>query len=73
LNFLQSNITTGIELKENLMPLLTTIGKPEKFNSTELAIIIDKELYGINSLLDQDDIDEAQRILEALIKIAEIK
>ena len=58
------------------MPLLTTIGKPEKFNSTELAIIMAEERGTHLGDMSQSErrraVDRAQRILEALVSEAEI-
>jgi len=59
------------------MPLLTRIGKPGKFNSTELAIIIAEDQGVSLSNMSQAErrraVDRAQRILEAFIREAEIR
>jgi hypothetical protein len=60
------------------MPVLTRIGKPSKFNSTELAIIIAEEngglpLGGMSQSERRMAVDRAQRILEAFIREAEIR
>jgi hypothetical protein len=58
------------------MPVLTRIGKPSKFNSTELAIIIAEDhgvrLSGMSQAERRMAVDRAQRILEAFIREAEI-
>jgi hypothetical protein len=59
------------------MPVLTTIGRPAKFNSTELAIIIAEHhgvrLSGMSQAERRMAVDRAQRILEAFIREAEIR
>jgi hypothetical protein len=58
------------------MPLLTKIGNPEAFNSTELAIIIAEDrgvhLRDMSQSERRIAVDRAQRILEAFIREAEI-
>ncbi len=58
------------------MPLLTTIGKPEKFNSTELAIAIAEEkgvhLGDMSQSERRRAVDRAETILQALVREAEI-
>jgi hypothetical protein len=58
------------------MPVLTTIGKPEKFNSTELAIIIAEErgihLGDMSQSERRRAVDRAEAILQALVREAEI-
>jgi hypothetical protein len=58
------------------MPLLTRIGNPEAFNSTELAIAIAEEkgvhLADMSRSERARAVDRAERILQALVREAEI-